>query len=128
MGSRGVNIDLGIIEIKAVTLKVPIGQIAMVIEKMNDNKPPPKPAMKLLSFSCEVAARRKLFECHGWASFSIWARFKFGPQTHARGGEIRRHCGLKLLYICLIHLYEQNCLTFWGQWWVLACAVALGFR
>ena len=44
---------------KAVTSKVQIGQIALVIEKMNGNKSLPKPTMKLLSFDCQVAARRE---------------------------------------------------------------------
>ena len=38
-----------------------IGQIALVIMKMNSDKSLPKAMMKLLSYSCEVAARSEVF-------------------------------------------------------------------
>ena len=56
---------------KAVTAKVEIAQIDFLIEKMNKDESVPNPTMKLLSFNCEVAARREMFVCPGWHKFAI---------------------------------------------------------
>ena len=56
---------------KAVTSEVEIAQIAFLIESMNKDKSIPIPTMKLLSFNCEVAARREIFVCPGWHKFAI---------------------------------------------------------
>ena len=56
---------------KAVTSKVEIGQIALLIDKMNTDKSLPNPKISFLSFSCEVAARRKIFKCPGWRKFAL---------------------------------------------------------
>ena len=56
---------------KAVTLKVETGQVALLIDKMNTDKSLPNPKISFLSFSCEVAARRKIFKCPGWCKFAL---------------------------------------------------------
>ena len=56
---------------KAVITQVEIAQIGFLIEKMNSDKSIPKNTMKLLSFNCEVAARRKIFVCPGWRKFAL---------------------------------------------------------
>ena len=56
---------------KAVTAKVEIAQIAFLIEKMNKDKSLPNSTMKLLSFNCAVAGRRKIFKCPGWRKFAL---------------------------------------------------------
>ena len=65
---------------KAATAQVPIGQIALVIEKMNSNKSLPKSMMKLLSCNCEVAARREVFKCPGWHKFVLNLGLKSMPE------------------------------------------------
>ena len=65
---------------KAVTLKVPIGQIAWVIEKMNNDKSLPKVTMKLLWYNCEVAARSEVFKCPGWRKFALDLGLKPMPE------------------------------------------------
>ena len=56
---------------KAVITQVEIAQIAFSIEKMNKDKSITNATMKLLSFNCEVAALRKIFECPGWRKFAL---------------------------------------------------------
>ena len=65
---------------KAVTLKVPIGQNALVIEKMNNDKSMPKPKMRILSCKYEVATRREVFKCPGWCKFAIDLGLKPMPE------------------------------------------------
>ena len=55
---------------KAVTSEVEIAQIAFLIESLNKDKSIPNPTMKLLSFNCEVAACREIFECPEWHKFA----------------------------------------------------------
>jgi hypothetical protein len=65
---------------KAVTSEVEIAQIAFLIESMNKEKTIPNPPMKLLSFNCEVAARREIFVCPGWHKFAIDLGLKPMPE------------------------------------------------
>ena len=65
---------------KAVTSEVEIAQIAFLIESLNKDKTIPNPAMKLLSFNCEVAARREIFVCPGWHKFAIDLGLKPMPE------------------------------------------------
>ena len=65
---------------KSVTSKVPIGPIAFLIDKMNSNKSLPKNTMKLLSYNCEVAARRAVFKCTGWQKFVLHLGLKPMPE------------------------------------------------
>ena len=65
---------------KAVTSEVEIAQIAFLIESMNKDKSIPNPTMKLLSFNCEVAARRDIFVCPGWHKFAIDLGLKPMPE------------------------------------------------
>ena len=123
-GERERRVQKPCTKAKAVTSKVEIGQMDLLIEKMNSDKSVPESTMKFLSFNCEVAARREIFKCPGWRTFALDLGLKPMPEQEKKTS----HCRLKLLSFWLIHLYKQNCLTFWGQSWVLACAVALGFR
>ena len=65
---------------KPVTSEVEIAQIAFLIESLNKDKTIPNPAMKLLSFNCEVAARRDIFVCPGWHKFAIDLGLKPMPE------------------------------------------------
>ena len=65
---------------KAVTAKVPIGQIVFLIDKMNGNKSIPKNTMSLLSFNCEVADGRNVFKCPGWRKFVVNLGLKPMPE------------------------------------------------
>jgi hypothetical protein len=65
---------------KAVTSEVEIAQIAFLIESLNKDKSIPNPTMKLLSFNCEVAARRDIFVCPGWHKFAIDLGLKPMPE------------------------------------------------
>ena len=68
---------------KVVTSKVPIGQIALLMEKMNNVKSLPKATMKLLSYNCEVAARDRseVFKCPGWHKFALDLGLKPMPEV-----------------------------------------------
>ena len=65
---------------KAVTSEVEIAQIAFLIESLNKEKSIPNATMKLLSFNCEVAARRDIFVCPGWHKFAIDLGLKPMPE------------------------------------------------
>jgi hypothetical protein len=65
---------------EAVTSEVEIAQIAFLFESLNKDKSIPNPAMKLLSFNCEVAARRDIFVCPGWHKFAIDLGLKPMPE------------------------------------------------
>lgn len=65
---------------EAVTSEVEIAQIAFLIESLNKDKTIPNPTMKLLSFNCEVAARRDIFVCPGWHKFAIDLGLKPMPE------------------------------------------------
>ena len=65
---------------KPVTSEVEIAQIAFLIESLNKDKSIPNPTMKLLSFNCEVAARRDIFVCPGWHKFAIDLGLKPMPE------------------------------------------------
>ena len=65
---------------KPVTSEVEIAQIAFLIESLNKEKSIPNPTMKLLSFNCEVAARRDIFVCPGWHKFAIDLGLKPMPE------------------------------------------------
>ena len=65
---------------KPVTSEVEIAQIAFLIESLNKEKSIPNPTMKLLSFNCEVAARRDIFVCPGLHKFAIDLGLKPMPE------------------------------------------------
>ena len=65
---------------KPVTSEVEIAQISFLIESLNKEKSIPNPTMKLLSFNCEVAARRDIFVCPGRHKFAIDLGLKPMPE------------------------------------------------